>query len=249
MTKVSDKATGKVRGYKCNRHHTTGDCPHPAFVKAEDVEAIVLSQFKWYHFHSERQPQRPDLRAVADAEASLSDMERRYDDVSANDELRELNPARFMADLQRRQSLIEQATEELKQARARVEQDTHRPRLLEDDWDVLDYEQQRAMLRKAIDSVYVRASEKRRGKIRDDFYGLDADLFGRVWIRWHGEDTLDRPKRGGRGVKSTYVITPAPIPKVNHPAEMMSANVPQWLRESWDRGLTLPPELEATLSR
>jgi site-specific DNA recombinase len=252
MTKVTDKKTGKVRGYKCNRHQTTGDCPTPAFVKADDIESIVLTQFKWYHFHSERLLQRPDLAAVSQAEARLSDMERRYDDVADNDELRELNPDRFMAMLQRRQAMIEQATEELKQARARVEQDTHRPRLLEDDWDAMSYEEQRAILRRAIDSVYVQAGDKRRGKGRDDFYGMDANLCKRTLIRWNGEDDWDRPKRGGRGVKSNYVITPVPFPEVVHPAQMMFAvNVPQWMREpgAWDRGLTLPPELAASLSR
>ena len=93
---------------------------------------------------------------------------------------------------------------------------------------------------------------------------LTGDLTERVWIRWAGEDDLDRPERGRKG----YIIEPVPWPaKLGVPGEelpipegiklpkggkfgrggtriqMALANVPRWLLAQLG-GAGLPDELQ-----
>ena len=254
MTKVNDP-DGNIRGYKCNRKQTTGECPDPAWVTSDEIERLAVWYFGWWHFQAKRQPYRPDLTAVEDAEAKLADLERRLALVAEDDaRLEALGPERFNRDLARRSAEIERARVELDKARAAVEQDSNRPILLEDEWDTLSQDERHAIMRRGIDSIYVK-----RG---------DEPLGDRVWFRWAGEDTLDRPRRGGRppknGKPEHYVIEPVPWPVTHNELEadrsaMSKANIPQFAKDriaklyeqGWgmELGLDVPEELQKAFAQ
>ena len=227
MTKVNDSNTGKIRGYKCNRKQTAGECLEPAFITSDVIEWLVAWYFGWWHFESKRHPYQPDRSAVEEGELRLEDLECRLALVASDDARREaIGAERFNADLARRAKEIEQAQIELDDARATVERESHRPILLADEWDVLSQDERHAILRRGIDSIYVK-----RG---------DGPLARRVWIRWAGEDDLERPKRGGRppknGKAQRYVIEPVPWPVTSQDLSadefaMDFANMPQFAKD------------------
>jgi len=261
----SPTRTGPVAGYVCGRKHGAGVCDSPAYVKAEDVELMVTFLFLYWHGEATRQPYRADVAAVEGAEGKLEDMERRYNEVAADDRMREIMGERFYVELQRRADEIEAAQTQLAEARAAVELHNHTPILLASDWDAADSRTRHNMLRRAIDSVYVRR-------------GSDP-LNERVLIKWSGEDEFERPERG----KSDYALGPVPWPHpittaeqviehldaatigpteralanmiVEHEtpqaAALSLANMPAWARSNFAATVSgyLPPELQAGLGK
>ena len=239
----------KVATYSCQRKHTGGDCPAPAHVMASTIEPIVIRHFAWWHFHSERAGASPDLDAVREAERQLADAERRLADVMADDALREAAPEAHLADVKRRQAIVTEAREALEAARAQVQIDESRPMLLADEWDALDTEARRELLRASLDAVYIRKGHAQRDDVEE-----------RVWLRWRGEDDLERPERGN----GRYQTKSVPWPVEGKPSEvaipealaakgvrgftgpsMALANVPRWVLES---GLDIPEEITASLA-
>ena len=213
--KHPDGTVTKIAGYRCPTKHTAGICPAPAYAKADDLDMWVLLLFLYWHGEAYRQPNRPDLEAVAEAEATLEDHERRLADVMADDALREAAPDAHLRDVKRRQQLVEEAQAKLAKARAEVALTDQRPILLAEDWDAADSKTRHALLIRAIDAVYVRRGNNPRG---------NGPLQERVWIRWAGEDDFDRPKRG----RKLTAIQSVPWPE---PLEDAAAVVAQWERE------------------
>jgi site-specific DNA recombinase len=265
MTKVTDAKTGRIRGYKCNHKQTTGDCPAPAYVKSDDIDKLVQTVFGFWHFHSERTPVRPDEQRVKDAEDKLADVVRRFDAVAEDDaRLEAMGADRFNADLTRRRMAIDQAESELQEARAALEQDSHRPIFLEDEWETFTDEQKHEMLTRAIDAVYVNREHFESGYVFVP--DVDGDLFVRALIKWAHEDTFEKPGRGKRGYVTTPIPWPEPLPerditaqaiaegqdvaegeRVSAPGGMFEsmwmANTPDWVRDPRAKGgLILPAE-------
>ena len=210
--KLASGETRKVEIYSCQRKHTGGECQAPAHVVAHLIEPIVIHHFGLWHFWNERPGVSPDLGAVQEAERQLADAERRLADVMADDALREAAPAAHLVDVRRRQRVVTDATATLEGARTRVQLDASRPVLLMHEWDGFDVETRRQLLQTALDAVYVRKGHSSR----------DGDLEDRVWLRWAGEDDLERPQRGN----GRYVTKPIPWP-TDRP-NLVLANVPKW---------------------
>jgi len=245
MRRVGGGERGTTEAYVCAKKHGGGICEAPAYVRAEDIEGLVMVYFGIAHFQSTRQPYDPDRAAVEHAERELTDLEARFEALSADDaRLDAMGADRFYSDLKRRRVEIERAQAELDQARAKVEREKHRPIMLADDWDKLDASAKHAILRRAIDSIYVKRGNNPRRQ-------SSSDLHQRVWIRYAGEDDLVRPERGrirvgvddrGDPIYGTAYTIGDPV---HFPEDR---NLPQWYRP--EGGLfTIEPELKRALGR
>lgn len=250
MTKIRDAKTGKIRAYKCSGKHTSGDCSAPAYVGSDAIEQLVQEVFGNWHFHSERAPISADERAVREAEAQVEDLTRRLELVEQDDaRLEALGPERFNSDLLRRRLAIDAATEALAQARAALERDSHRPVMLAEEWESLDIEQRRAILRRAIDAVYVRRADG--AEAPEVSFGVEnPELFVRTLVRWAGEDTFEKPERGK---PNSYSPTPIPWPERDGQdpfVTMWQANTPAWIEEpDAVGGLVVPAGIRGTVER
>lgn len=198
-------ATDGKRGYsnyRCRiRHGGAGVCPDPARISLRRAEPLVEEAFlEWAR---EQTVELEPVRATVDAEravAALEDAEMEL--VAYRDETlialvgREL----FAAGLTERARRVDAARDEVAEIARRREGPVAPLHELVADWPTLDVQSRNAILRSAIDAVFVRPAG----------HSGRAPIGARVHICWSGEGPTDLP--GGTGRRGPVGLRPFRFP-------------------------------------
>jgi site-specific DNA recombinase len=192
MTRQSDGKRGYAN-YRCRVRHGSGICPEPARISERRADEHAEHAFlTWLEGEGiavdATEPSDGVAAALARVEAAGAELVA-YRDTGL---VTVIGREAFVAGLAQRQQVLDEARQELEQARRSNVALPLEPSTLLETWPSLSNAEKRPILASAIDAIAVR---------RADLPGKGSSVPGRMRIFWRGEAPADLPGRGSTGIR------------------------------------------------